>query len=390
MASFLADPPPHRLRLGMVGGGQGAFIGEVHRIASRIDDQFELVAGALASSADRAVASGQALGLAPDRIYASYDDMARREAARADGIEAVSIVTPNHLHFVVAEAFLRQGISVICDKPLTTNLSDARRLKDLVERSSAAFILTHNYSGYPMVRQARELVANGELGRIRVIQAEYIQGWLSEPVEETGAKQAEWRTDPQRAGGGGSIGDIGTHAFQLAEFVSGQQANHLAADLDCFVAGRRLDDNAHILLRFAGGAKGMIWSSQVAVGKENALQLRIFGDKGGLEWHQENPNLLHFHPLNQPSQTLTRGGHGSGHAAERVTRIPAGHPEGYLEGFATIYREAADIIRAKQKGLDPAQDVQAPGIDCGLSGVGFIEACLRSNQRDAAWTDIER
>ncbi|MEP0944218.1 MAG: Gfo/Idh/MocA family oxidoreductase [Rhizobiaceae bacterium] len=390
MGSFLAQGPVPRLRLGMVGGGQGAFIGAVHRIAARIDDQYDLVAGALASTPDKAVASGQELGLAPDRIYSSFEDMARRESERADGIEVVSIVTPNHLHYRVAEAFLRHGISVICDKPMTTNLSDARRLKDIVERSSAAFILTHNYSGYPMVRQAREMVANGELGKIRVVQAEYIQGWLSEPVETTGGKQAEWRTDPQRAGGGGSIGDIGTHAFQLAEYVSGQRASHLAADLESFVPGRQLDDNAHIMLRFAGGAKGMIWSSQVAVGKENALQLRIYGEKGGLEWQQESPNQLTFLPLNGATRTFTRGGPESWSTAARVTRIPAGHPEGYLEGFATIYSEAAEIIRAKQQGRTVVEEVQAPGVDDGLSGVSFIDACLRSNQRDAAWAELER
>ena len=385
MSDIKFQSPPARLRLGMVGGGQGAFIGGVHRIAARIDNQFDLVAGALSSAPEKALVSGQELGLAPDRIYSSYEDMARKEAEREDGIEAVSIVTPNHMHFKAAEAFLSKRISVICDKPITNTLSEAQRLHDIASRSGAAFILTHNYSGYPMVRQAREMVANGDIGAVRVVQAQYAQGWLSQRLEDQGAKQAEWRTDPSRAGVGGSIGDIGTHAYHLAGYISGLEAESLAADLTTFVPGRALDDNAHIMLRYKGGAKGMIWTSQVAVGKENDLRIGIYGEKGSVEWEQEHPNILLFTPEGEATRMLTRGGPNSTDAATRVTRIPAGHPEGYLEGFGTIYREAAEIIRANQKGeiLDPA--VHAPTTLDGIEGVKFIEACVHSNQQDASW-----
>lgn len=388
MSGFVSETPPPKLRLGMVGGGQGAFIGAVHRMASRLDDQFELVAGALSSTPDKALASGQQLGLQPDRIYSSFDDMARKESEREYGIEVVSIVTPNHMHFQAAETFLNRRISVICDKPMTNTLSEAQRLHDIAERSGAAFILTHNYSGYPMVRQAREMVANGDIGQVRVVQAEYIQGWLSERLEESGAKQAEWRTDPTRAGAGGSIGDIGTHAYHLAGFISGLEAESLAADLSTFVPGRKLDDNAHIMLRYSSGAKGMIWTSQIAVGKENALKLRIFGELGSLEWAQENPNYLYYTPKGEATRILTRGGPNSSDAATRITRIPAGHPEGYLEGFATIYSEAAAIVRARQKGQAVDSQVQAPTTDDGIAGVKFIEACVRSSQQNSSWVRL--
>ncbi|MGI9401989.1 MAG: Gfo/Idh/MocA family protein [Rhizobiaceae bacterium] len=385
MSNFVGQPPPPRIRLGMVGGGRDAFIGAVHRMAARLDDQFELVAGALSSTAEKSLASGQDLGLPPDRIYPDFDTMARKEADRPDGIEAVAIVTPNHMHFRAAEAFLAKRISVICDKPITNTLSEALRLNDMAKRSGAAFILTHNYSGYPMVRQAREMVTDGKIGKIRVVQAEYAQGWLSERLEEDGAKQAEWRTDPVRAGAGGSIGDIGTHAYHLAGFVTGLEAESLAADLTTFVPGRSLDDNAHILLRYHGGAKGMIWTSQVAVGKENALKLRIYGEIGALEWEQENPNLLLYMPQGDVSRIITRGSPAAGEAAMRVTRIPPGHPEGYLEGFATIYKEAATIIRATQSGIQVDSAVLAPSTEDGVAGLAFIEACVRSDQQNTAW-----
>lgn len=388
MSSFLAKSPPPRLRLGMVGGGQGAFIGAVHRMASRLDDQFVLVAGALSSTPEKALASGQELGLDPDRIYTDFDTMARKEAERADGIDAVSIVTPNYMHFKAAEAFLNKGISVICDKPITNTLSEAQRLHDIAQRSGAAFILTHNYSGYPMIRQAREMVREGKLGAIRVVQAEYAQGWLSTRLENDGAKQAEWRTDPARAGAGGSIGDIGTHAHHLACFVSMLEPDTLAADLTTFVPGRALDDNAHIMLRYKGGAKGMIWTSQVAIGKENGLKLRIYGETGSLEWSQEDPNYLWFSNDGIGTQRITRSGPLANDAANDVSRIPAGHPEGYLEGFATIYKEAADIIRAKQKGEIADIAALAPSTEDGIAGVAFIEACVRSNQQGNSWVRI--
>ena len=377
------------IRLGMVGGGQGAFIGGVHRIAARIDGEFQLVAGALSSSPEKAKASAAELGLDPSRSYGSFAEMAKAEAKRADGIEAVSIVTPNHMHWPAAKAFLEAGIHVICDKPLTSNLADAKKLAALVEKSGKVFVLTHNYTGYPMIRHAREMVQKGQLGEIRVIQAEYPQDWLTTKVEDTGAKQAVWRTDPKQSGVGGATGDIGTHAYNLARFVSGLELDSLSADLNAFVKGRLLDDNAHVMLRFRGGAKGMLWASQVAPGNENALKLRVYGTKGGIEWSQEQPNHLWFTPFGEPKQLITRAGAGAGPAAARVSRVPAGHPEGYLEGFATIYAEAARAIRAaRKKNGKPAKDVVYPTIHDGVEGVAFVEACVKSSKKNAAWTKL--
>ncbi len=375
-----------RVRLGMVGGGQGAFIGAVHRIAARIDDQYALVAGALSSDPERAKASGIELGLDPGRTYTSFEDMAREESARPDGIEAVAIVTPNHMHFAAAAAFLKAGIHVICDKPLTSTVADAEALADVARQSGKLFVLTHNYTGYPMIRQARAMVERGELGDIRHIQAEYVQDWLTEKAEDTGLKQAEWRTDPARSGAGGCVGDIGTHAYNLACFVSGLELESLCADLTSFVPGRRLDDNVNVLMRFKGGAKGMLWASQIAPGNENSLTLRVYGSKGGLEWAQEEPNKLWYTPFGEPKRLLTRGGSGSEEAAGRLTRVPAGHPEGYLEGFANIYREAAEAIKAARPGagaLDGA--VTFPSVDDGVKGMAFIDACVRSSQEGAVW-----
>ena len=374
-----------RIRLGMVGGGRDAFIGGVHRIAARIDDQFELVAGCFSSTAEKSLTSAADLGVAPSRAYASFAEMAAREARRKDGIQAVAIVTPNHMHAPVALQFLKRGIHVICDKPLTATLPEAKKLAKAAEASGAVFVLTHNYTGYPMVRQAREMVAGGELGDIRVVQVEYAQDWLSEPLEQTGQKQAGWRTDPQQTGAGGSTGDIGTHAFNLASFVTGLTLESLAADLQSFVPGRRVDDNGHVLMRFAGGARGMLWCSQVAPGNENALRLRVYGTKAGLDWAQEEPNHLWHTPLGQPKRLITRGGAGSGAAAARMTRVPPGHPEGYLEGFANIYLEAAAAIRARLAGLAPGPEVIYPTVQDGVAGVAFVDACVRSSQRNGAW-----
>jgi len=377
------------IRLGMVGGGQGAFIGGVHRIAARLDGEFQLVAGALSASPEKAKASAAELGLDPERSYGSFAEMAKAEAKRADGIEAVSIVTPNHMHWPAAKAFLDAGIHVICDKPLTSNLADAKKLAALVEKSGKVFVLTHNYTGYPMIRHAREMVQKGQLGEIRVIQAEYPQDWLTTKVEDTGAKQAVWRTDPKQSGAGGATGDIGTHAYNLARFVSGLELDSLSADLNAFVKGRLLDDNAHVMLRFKGGAKGMLWASQVAPGNENALKLRVYGTKGGIEWSQEQPNHLWFTPFGEPKQLITRAGAGAGPAAARVSRVPSGHPEGYLEGFATIYAEAARAIRAaRKKNGKPAKDVVYPTIHDGVEGVAFVEACVKSSKKNAAWTKL--
>ncbi|AKI01892.1 putative dehydrogenase [Hoeflea sp. IMCC20628] len=376
---------PRRIRLGMVGGGRDAFIGGVHRIASRIDDRYELVAGAFSSTPEKSKASAADLGVAADRAYGDYVEMAKREARLKNGIEAVSIVTPNHMHYPVAREFLKRGIHVICDKPLTSTLADARKLKKAAEASGALFVLTHNYTGYPMIRQAREMIAAGELGAIRLVQVEYAQDWLSEKLEETGQKQAGWRTDPARSGLGGSTGDIGTHAFNLASFVSGLELEQLCADLDSFVEGRQLDDNGHVLMRFSGGAKGMLWCSQVAPGNENALKLRIYGEKGGLEWAQEDPNYLWHTPLGQPKRLLTRNGAGATAAGQRVSRIPGGHPEGYLEGFANIYTEAAEAIVARRDGKPTPDGVMFPGIDEGLAGVAFVTACVDSSRRGGSW-----
>lgn len=379
----------HRIRLGMVGGGQGAFIGAVHRIAARIDDQYELLAGALSSDPERASASARELGIAADRSYASYEEMAQAEAARPDGIEAVSIVTPNHLHAPIARAFLNAGIHVICDKPLTTSVKEAEELVRLVEKSGKLFVLTHNYSGYPMIRQARSMVAGGELGDIRVIQVEYPQDWLTERSELSGNKQAEWRTDPARSGAGGAIGDIGTHAYHLAGFVSGLETEQVLAQLTSFVEGRSLDDDVQIMLRYKGGARGSLWASQVAVGNENGLKLRIYGSKGGLEWTQADPNYLWFTRFGEPKQLITRGGAGANAAASRVTRIPSGHPEGYLEGFATIYTEAAHAIRTARTGGKPDDQVLYPTVYDGLDGMRFIAASVASSQAGNQWTHLK-
>jgi predicted dehydrogenase len=378
---FAAEAGP--IRLGMVGGGKDAFIGGVHRIAARLDGEFALVAGALSSTPERSRESGRALGLADERIYDDFAKMAEAEAARPDGIEAVAIVTPNHMHAAPAMAFLERGIHVICDKPLTATLEEARMLAEAAGKADALFVLTHNYTGYPMVRQARTMVQEGAVGTIRLVQVEYVQDWLTEEVRN---KQAEWRTDPARSGAGGAIGDIGTHAFNLAHFVTQLEVEALSAELTTFVPGRRLDDNAHVMLRFAGGARGMLWASQVAPGNENALRLRVYGDRGGLEWDQEEPNRLWFTPFGEPKRLITRGGAGSGPEAARMTRIPPGHPEGYLEGFANIYAEAARAIRAHRS--KETTDAIFPTVQDGMMGVAFIEACVRSSSENSKWTKL--
>ncbi len=378
-----------RIRLGMVGGGEGAFIGGVHRFAARLDDQFELVAGALASTPDKAHRSGVALGLAADRIYTDFATMAAAESARDDGIEVVSIVTPNHMHAPAAAAFLKAGIHVICDKPLATTSGDARMLQELARTTGKLFAVTYNYTGYPMVRQAREMVREGLLGEIRVVQVEYPQDWLTELIESDGQKQAGWRTDPAQAGVGGCIGDIGTHAYQLAHFVTGLTATELLAELSTFVAGRRLDDNAQVLLRYANGARGALWASQVAPGNENNLRVRVYGSKGGLEWKQEHPNQLFWSPFGQATQTISRGTSAANSAAARVTRIPSGHPEGYLEAFGTLYSEIAQAITARRPGaaaVDPA--VQFPTVVDGVHGVVFVETVVASAAAGGTWVRV--
>ncbi|REG81927.1 Gfo/Idh/MocA family protein [Marinomonas pollencensis] len=379
-----------RIRIGMVGGGDGAFIGAVHRISTRIDDGFELVAGALSSDPDRALASALRIGISEERSYSSFIEMAKQEKLREDGIQAVIIVTPNHMHYPVAKAFLEQGIHVICDKPVTKDLDEALALKALVMQSGAFFALTHNYTGYPLVRHAKHLVDSGVLGNLRVIQAEYAQDWLTEEAESTDNKQAKWRTDPEKSGLAGCLGDIGTHAFNLACFISGKKVQQVSADLTAFVDGRRVDDNVHTMLRFEGGIKGMLWSSQVAPGNENGLKIRVYGDKAGLEWSQESPNELWLSVLGEPTQRITRAGPGAGEEANRLSRVPAGHPEGYLEGFANLYLDIAAAIHAIEEGSE-VSSVQGviPSINDGVEGMKFINAVLSSSAHNSAWRPLE-
>ncbi|MFO1012755.1 MAG: Gfo/Idh/MocA family oxidoreductase [Caulobacteraceae bacterium] len=376
-----------RLSLGMVGGGEGAFIGAVHRMAARLDGRWTLAAGAFSSDAGRSRAFGGALGLAEDRCYGDWRAMAEAEAARPDPIDAVAIVTPNHLHHGPARAFLDAGIAVICDKPLTTRLADAVDLAETVARTGIPFVLTHNYSGYAMVRQMRAMVAAGTLGAIRVVQAEYAQDWLARALP--GNKQAEWRGDPRQAGPGGALGDIATHAYQLATFVVGATADQVSAETSRFVEGRLLDDDVQLRLRWAGGARGQLWASQVAVGAANRLRLRVYGENGGLEWSQEEPDILRFAPIGEPPRDLRRGGPGLSAAAQAATRVPAGHSEGYLEGFAQIYADAADLVSAHKTGQQPpAAALDLPGVDAGVEGMRFIEASVRSAASDGRWTAL--
>lgn len=377
---------PGRVRLGMVGGGEGAFIGAVHRHAARFDDRYELLAGALSSSAEAARRSGRALGLAPERIYDDYRQMAQAESARDDGVEAVCIVTPNHMHAPVARAFLEAGIHVICDKPVTTNSEDARALKALADERGLLFAVTHNYSAYPMVRHAQQMVREGLLGSIRVVQVEYAQDWLASPLEQSGQKQAAWRTDPARAGGG-AIGDIGSHAWQLADAITGLRLESLAAQLSSFVPGRAVDDDVQVLLRYQGGARGMLWASQVAPGCANELRIRVYGSAGGIEWAQQQPNELYWTPLGEPTRIVTRGSAAMNAAGARVSRIPAGHTEGYIDAFAALYSEIASHLLARRHGGDPGP-AHFPTIDDGLRGVQFIETVQQSSVSGGAWTPV--
>lgn len=373
---------PPRLRLGMVGGGAGAFIGAVHRMAARLDDQYVLTAGAFSSNPEVGRASAEALHIAADRAYATFEEMARGEAARVDGVEVVAIVTPNHLHYAPARAFLERDIPVMCDKPLTSDLGEAIALRDLAAAKGTPFGLTYNYSGYPMLRLARELVADGELGQIRVVQVEYVQDWLAEPIEREGQKQASWRTDPAKAGAGGSLGDIGSHAAHLAKFVSGLSLAAVAGDLTSFAPGRTLDDNAHVMLRFQGGAKGLLWTSQVAYGHANDLSLRVYGDKGSVQWRHQEAEVLAFTRKGEATQRLQRGT-----ASAPGGRIPGGHPEGYLEAFATLYAEFATQVRAWQAGGTYVPGL-VPTAEDGVDGLRFIEAAVASSRAGGAWTTL--
>lgn len=377
-----------RLRVGMVGGGRNAFIGAVHRLAMRLDDQISLVAGALSSNPENAAASAADIGIAPDRSYADYRRMAEAEAARSDGIEAVVIVTPNHLHAPIATAFLEAGIDVICDKPLSTTLPEARALVDLAERLDRKFLVTLNNTGYAMVRQAREMIAAGELGQIVSIHAGYIQDWLTLPIDAEGNKQAEWRTDPARAGQSAVLADIGVHAYNLAAFVTGLQADQVSADLFTAVPGRRLDDNAHVLVRWQGGPRGVIIASQTSPGHYNDLALKVYGEKAGLEWQGAQPEELRFARYGEDARTIIRGGHGSSAASQSVSRMPAAHPEGYIEAFANFYRDAAAIIRAHRAGMPVGTDLETlvPNVRDGARGVQFVASAVQSSANAGMWT----
>lgn len=377
-----------RIRLGMVGGGQGGFIGGIHRLAARLDDHYVLIAGALSSDPQKALASGRELGLAEDRIYSDFNVMAERESVRPDGIEVVAIVTPSNLHFAVAKAFLSFGIHVICDKPMVTELTQAHELAEVVKRSGCIFALTHNYSGYPLIQQARDMIAEGALGDIRLIHVEYLQDWLTAPIEREGHKQASWRADPNRSGAGGAISDIGTHAYQLLTFVSGLAPSMIAADLGSLVPGRILDDNACILLRFGNGARGTILVSQVAPGNENALSLRIYGSQGGLEWQQENPNELWYAPFGKRKQLITRAGADLSDGAKSFLRTPAGHPEGFIEAFANIYGQVAAAIHSTRNSGTLPSTFAFPGVEVGVSGLTFTQAAIESSKHESRWTNL--
>ncbi len=378
-----------RLRVGMVGGGRNAFIGAVHRFAMRLDDQIALVAGALSADPANAAASAADLGIAPERSYDDWRVMAKAEAARADGIEAVVIVTPNHLHAPIAAAFMEAGIDVICDKPLATTLDEARMLLDLATARRRKLLVTLNNTGYAMVRQAREMVMAGELGRIVAIHAAYLQDWLTLPIDADGQKQAEWRTDPARAGQSAVLADIGVHAYNLAAFIAEDGAESVSADLFTAVPGRRLDDNAHVLVRWSGGARGTILASQTSPGHDNDLSVRIYGDRAGLEWRGTDPERLRFTPYGEETRTIVRGGPGSSDEARRVSRMPAAHPEGSIEAFANFYRDAATLIRAHRAGAPEDSELTelVPDVRDGARGVRFVAAAVESHAAGGAWTD---
>ncbi len=381
-----------KINMGMIGGGRDAFIGGIHRIAAAIDQQVELVCGAFSSTPEKSKASGEDFMLPSDRCYGSFVEMMEKEAALPEGerMDFVTIVTPNHLHFPAAKAALEAGFHVLSDKPATFTSEEAIALKSIIEKSGKLYGLTHNYTGYPMIKQAKELFASGDFGKIRKVVVEYPQGWLATALEKDGAKQAEWRTDPKRSGAAGCMGDIGTHAENLAEYVSGLEIDELAADLTAFVPGRQLDDDGNVLLRFKGGAKGILHSSQIAVGCENDLSLRIYAETGGIEWHQTEPNTLIVHRLGQPSQIYRTGNDYVCESASYNSRTPFGHPEGYLEAFANIYRNFADHIRAFNAGETPDPQVtDYPKIDDGIRGMAFIDAVVASSKANATWTKIK-
>ncbi|WP_233783168.1 Gfo/Idh/MocA family protein [Flavivirga eckloniae] len=378
-----------KLRMGMIGGGAGSFIGDVHRKAASIDGMIDLVCGAFSSSAEKSIASGKALGLPESRCYGSYEEMILKEKELPEDVrmDFVAIVTPNHMHFPPAKFALKNGFHVVCDKPMTLTLDEAIALEEIVNKSGKLFALTHNYTGHPLVKQARAMVANGDLGNIRKVQVQYLQGWLSTPEEKGDNKQAAWRVDPKRSGIGGALGDIGTHAENLVEYITGLKIDELAADLGRFGEGRVLDDDGNLLLRLENGAKGTMSISQIALGEENNLAIRVYGEKGSLEWHQENPNELITHWLEDPIKVFTPNGNGLYPEALNTSRIPAGHPEGYLEAFATIYKNFATHLMAILNG-ETMNTPDYPTAKDGVRGMKFIYAAVASDTNNAAWTKI--
>lgn len=380
---------PARLKLGMVGGGDGAFIGSVHRIAARLDDCYEVLAGALSSQPEKAAASAAGIRLDPSRSYSDFREMARLEAQRPDGIDVVAIVTPNYLHAPVATAFLEAGIHVICDKPLAISLAEGEALAALARNKRRVFALTHVYAGYPMVRHARAMVAAGEIGEVRLVQVEYAQDWLaSEANQGEDFQRNNWHNDPLRAGPAGCLGDIGSHAHHMAGFVSGMQPSEVLAELHAFTPGRRVDDHVQVMLRYANGARGMLWASQMATGCENGLRLRVYGSKASLEFNQENPNELLVTPQGGCTQRITRGRANSA-AAEAATRIPSGHPEGFIEAFAQLYRDAAAQIHAIEAGQAlPEAASGMPTVDDGVAGLRFMDAAMASHRQGNRWLPL--
>jgi predicted dehydrogenase len=381
----------HTLRMGMVGGGRGAFIGGVHRMAAALDGRIELAAGCFSRDYENTRTTGEQLGLDPARCYRTFQEMARTEASLPEGrrMDFVSIVTPNRSHFSIARAFLEAGFHVVCDKPMTYTLAEAEELVRLVEKTGLVFVLTHNYTGYPMIRHARELFRAGKMGKIRKVIVEYLQDFLARPLEKEGMKQAVWRTDPEQSGVGGTLGDVGTHALNLLEYVTGDAVTRLCADKSSFLPDRRLDEDANVLLHLQGGGKGVLTVSQVATGEENALRLRVYASEGAVRWDQENPNYLELLRYGEPRQTLTRGSGYLAPAAGEVTRIPTGHPEGFLEGFANIYRGAAEAIRRHREGkLMKIEDYPVPTVYDGLRGMQFIYRAVESSDRGSVWVDL--
>ena len=378
-----------KIRMGMVGGGRGAFIGAVHRMAAALDGEIELVCGVFSSDPEKSKLSGEDLMLAPERCYGSFQEMIQKEKRRKDKMDIVSIVTPNHVHFAPSKMALENGFDVICDKPVTFSLAEAKKLKQIIEKTGRTFALTHTYTGYPMVKEAREMCKNGVLGTIRKVMVEYPQGWLNDFIEGT-SKQASWRTDPAKSGMGGAVGDIGTHAENLAETITGLHITEVCADVTIMVAGRLLDDDANVLIRFNNGAKGVLSCSQIANGDENNLNIRVYGDKGSIEWHQMEPNTL-IHKNQYDSTRIIRTGVGKLSAmAMAHTRVPAGHPEGYLEAFANIYRNFARTVRKRMNAEEPNEfDLDFPTIEEGIRGMAFVETIIASGKSKQKWVAMK-